>query len=288
MDGMDCMAGMADFEVDTRAVARDGRDGEYTATLSDAWEIWGPNGGYLAAIALRAAGAEAKIARPVVFSGHYLRVARFEPVQINVRALQRGRRSESFQVSLSQGGKSVLEAMVRTALPTEGLEHSSVQAPDVPDPESLPEAKELRKSRSAAGRFWNNFEIRVVDPELFNPDENAAKRPTRYHNWYRFQCANGLQDPFVDAARSLLLVDTLQWPAVWQAHRDSTFVAPSLDVTTWFHDSASDSEWLYADATSPIGAGGLIGGSARVWSRDGRLVATGGGQMLCMPAPKRA
>ena len=45
---------MGDLDRDT-AVVGDG--GRYTATLSDDWEIWGPNGGYIAAILLRAAGA---------------------------------------------------------------------------------------------------------------------------------------------------------------------------------------------------------------------------------------
>ena len=59
---------MGDLERDTRLV---GEKGRYTATLSRDWEIWGPNGGYLAAIALRAAGAEAAIQRPASFTGHF-------------------------------------------------------------------------------------------------------------------------------------------------------------------------------------------------------------------------
>jgi hypothetical protein len=49
---------MGDFERDTRV---EGGGGRYRATLSEDWRIWGPNGGYLAAIALRAVGREAAI-----------------------------------------------------------------------------------------------------------------------------------------------------------------------------------------------------------------------------------
>ena len=52
---------MGDFALDT---AVSGEDGRYTATLSHDWEIWGPNGGYVAAIALRAAGAHSRFDRP--------------------------------------------------------------------------------------------------------------------------------------------------------------------------------------------------------------------------------
>ena len=36
----------------------------YTAMVHGDWEIWGPCGGYVAAIALRAAGAESPLVRP--------------------------------------------------------------------------------------------------------------------------------------------------------------------------------------------------------------------------------
>ena len=43
--------------------------------LSRDWEIWGPNGGYIASIALRAAGAHSRFGRPVSIVGHFLGVA---------------------------------------------------------------------------------------------------------------------------------------------------------------------------------------------------------------------
>ena len=53
---------MGDLEVDTRVT---GGGGHYTADLSAAWEIWGPCGGYVAAVLLRAAGAHSDFPRPV-------------------------------------------------------------------------------------------------------------------------------------------------------------------------------------------------------------------------------
>src|SRR5688500_10807325 len=43
---------MGNLQEDTRV---EGRDGRYTAKLSPDWDFWTPNGGYLSAIALRAA-----------------------------------------------------------------------------------------------------------------------------------------------------------------------------------------------------------------------------------------
>src|SRR5262245_7545771 len=126
---------MGDLEHDTRI---EGESGRYRAQLHEAWRVWGPNGGYLAAIALRAAGAEARIPRPVAFAANFGAIARFEPVEIEVVALQRGRRAESFRVSLRQDGRTVLEALVRTAAASEGLRHEDAPAPEVPPPEALP------------------------------------------------------------------------------------------------------------------------------------------------------
>jgi len=83
-----------------------------------------------------------------------------------------------------------------------------------------------------------------------------------------------------------LLIDTMGWPAACQAHpRDSGYVAPSIDVTVQFHRLDPASEWLLVDAVAPMAMDGLIAGQARVWSTDGKLLASGGGQLLCRPIP---
>src|SRR5688500_18162516 len=96
-----------DLAFDTRPT---GSNGRYTTTLSRDWQIMGPNGGYLAAIALQAAGLEARIRRPASISCHSLAVARFEPVEIEVRILQQGRRAEAFHVAMTQGGRAIVQA----------------------------------------------------------------------------------------------------------------------------------------------------------------------------------
>src|SRR5207237_398747 len=90
------------------------------------------------AVALgRPAGAEAAIKNPATFYCQFLRVARFEAIEAAVAVVQAGRRSESIRVSLVQGGKPVLEGLLRTALPGDGIEHEAYTAPEVPAPETL-------------------------------------------------------------------------------------------------------------------------------------------------------
>jgi acyl-CoA thioesterase len=94
--------------------AVEGGGGQYTAVVSRDWEIWGPNGGYVASLALRAAGADTTIdgARPASITCQFLRPGRFEAVDIEVVSLRRTRRAEAMRVTVSQHGDQLLEAQV--------------------------------------------------------------------------------------------------------------------------------------------------------------------------------
>jgi acyl-CoA thioesterase-2 len=279
---------VGDFGIDTRV---EGAKGHYTAKLSEDWRIWGPNGGYVAAIALRAIGAEAAIKRPTSIHVHYLRVAEFGEVNVLVTPIAQGRRAESFRATVMQAGKPIIEAMVRTAAKVDGLTHDDARPAGAPLPEGLPTRAELRAQAEAQGAtqrpaysFWSNFdEIRCIDLERY-AEGRPASAP-RFREWYKLRCAEGFADPFVDAGRSLLMIDTLTWPSAVQAHTDPKFIAPSLDVNVWFHAGSPDDPWLLADAHSPLAAEGVIGTHGSTYDRSGRLLASGGGQLLCVPAP---
>src|SRR4029078_572185 len=79
-------------------------DGGGTIDLSRDWEIWGPNGGYLAAIAPRAGGGATELTRPASLSAHFRGVAEFAPVDLAVRTLRRTKRAESIAVAMTQDG----------------------------------------------------------------------------------------------------------------------------------------------------------------------------------------
>ena len=54
-----------------------------------------------------------------------------------------------------------------------------------------------------------------------------------------------------------------------------------------FHELDATSEWLLVRADAPVARDGLVGGRAEIWSESGRLLASGGQQMLCRPMPRR-
>jgi acyl-CoA thioesterase-2 len=274
---------MGDLAVDT---AVEGSDGHYLANLSRDWEIWGPNGGYLAVIALRAAGAHTPLRRPATFSCHYLGVAEFDGVDLDVRTIRGSKRAASVGVSMTQRGKPILEAHAWIVGDVEGLEHDAAPMPEVAPPDDLPNVAELvaGEERGPYPAFWSNFEER---PLAWLPrDEWESRGPSEpsLRTWFRYVPRDTFDDPFVDAGRSLLLVDTMGWPAAVRAYgNDLPFYAPSLDVTARFHAIAPESPWLLVECSSPVARDGLVASAASVWSADGQLLASGGQQMLCRP-----
>jgi acyl-CoA thioesterase II len=274
---------MGDLERDTRL---SGEGGRYTITLSEDWRIFGPNGGYMAAVALRAAGMEAAIKRPASVSCHFISVPKFEPVDVEIRAYQKGRRAESFHVAMTQQGKPVLQAIVRTAAHGPGVEHDFTRMPEAPPPESLKSFLEIWEGPVEDIPFWRNIDSRIIYAERINAEDSS--HDPNLLEWYRFQPTATFDDPFVDACRMVILMDTFTWPAGANPHpRNSReHIGVNLDVVAWFHDSTHDAEWLLCDYESPIARDGLVSGNGRVWSEDGRLLASGGAQVLCLPDPR--
>src|SRR5512134_3721814 len=103
---------MADFVEDTRIEGVPEEEGRFRATLSPKWAVWGPNGGYVAAIALRAAMSASRLPRPASFHCHFLAVGEFAPVALRVASLGGGKRAESLRVEVTQQDRMLLTATV--------------------------------------------------------------------------------------------------------------------------------------------------------------------------------
>jgi acyl-CoA thioesterase-2 len=252
----------------------------FRALVHDDWEIWGPEGGYVAAIALRAAGVASPFARPASFFCHYLSVAAFAPVDLVVTPLRSGRTVLSQQVEMTQEGRPILQAMVWSVGEVEGLVHHDLRPPAVPDPDELPSTEELRAVRPNRFKFWENFDQRPID--YFDPWPPTEAAAPLWRTWVRCTPRATFDDPWIDAARTLVVLDVLSWPAGSRPHAylEPQFIAPSLDLYAAFQHSATAEEWLLLDGHSPVADDGLLSWTGRVWTRDHQLVASGGGQAV--------
>ena len=136
-------------------------DHRFRAVLSKEWTLWGPAGGYVSAVALRAAGAASSFRRPVSYACQYLNVARFDAVELQVESLRAGRRSEALRVTMKQGEKLILTAQVWAMNGNEGMVHDFVPAPELPHPDTLKSIEQLRPERPLHP-FFLNFEQRPI------------------------------------------------------------------------------------------------------------------------------
>lgn len=272
--------------------AVEGSDGRYTAAFHKDWEIWGPNGGYVAAVALRAAGVHSSQPRPASLVCHYLGVGAFDAVDIEAVSLRTSKRAESVRVSITQKGNAIAEALVWcVADDLSGLSHDALPMPEVAKPADLKSVDQLRAEEGVPQPpfgFWRNLEERP--PNWLPWEEFVARGEFRHEmqTWMKFRPqATFENDPFVDACRSVIMIDTWQWPAASRGYKPGTLThtAPSLDLAVSFHALDPSAEWLLVNATSPYAADGLVGGRAELWSEAGVLLATGGQQMLCRPLP---
>jgi acyl-CoA thioesterase II len=268
---------MGDFAVDTAVT---GSEGRYRATLSSDWDVWGPVGGYRAAICLRAMGAASRFQRAATFACHFLGTGRFGECDIEVTVLTAGKRAESLRATMLQDGKAILEAWAwLTAPDMRGFEHEMTAMPQVPRAEELKGFQDLADNYADWYPFWRHVEGRPVV-------WSEAKGPPIWHTWMRMLQNSQPHDPFVEAGRAVMWIDLVMWNAALPPHGyPPAYIAPNLDLTVQFHSGAPEAEWLLCDGHAPIATAGLVGGNGRVWSPDGRLLATGTSQLICRPNP---
>ena len=171
---------MANFLDDTQVEGIDGESERCRAALSPSWAVWGPNGGYVAAIALRAAMARSRLPRPASFHCDFLAVGEFAPVEIRVRSLGGGKRAESLRVEVVQQDRLLLTAtawMVDDGL--EGFEHDFAAAPPVPAPGALRSYGDLAGKEYAEWYpIWRSIEGRPVRWRAW-PDRAWPRRTRR-------------------------------------------------------------------------------------------------------------
>lgn len=267
--------------------AVEGDEGRYVAEVSRDWEIWGPNGGYMAALALRAVGAHSGRVRPASISVQFLRPGRFEPIELEVQTVRGTRRADCVHVVARQGGDEIVTAQAWAIDEVEGMEHHHAPIPVATPPEATPTVQERlaaagRADEAPSFRFWENMEGRPLD--WVDDWEHRTAGDPETGGWYRFTPEATSPDPWVDAARSVILVDTFTWPAATRAHAGPLpFIAPSLDLNVQLLHDTSDSPWLLAVGQAPVAHRGTIGCYGRVWTADGRLAAMGTGTCLCTP-----
>jgi acyl-CoA thioesterase-2 len=203
------------------------------------------------------------------------------PIVYDVERMRDGRSFSARRVVARQHGRPIYFMTVSFQVPEEGFDHQD-RMPEVPAPADCPELAEQLRARSPRHaevwiREWSALELRTVGDSRPGGELEAADQPARSRLWIRV--GGVLADDelahkaaFTYASDMTLLGSTLVPHGV--AVASPQVQSASLDHTVWFHRPFRADEWLLYDQASPSASGGRGLAVGRLFSRDGRLVAS--------------
>ena len=238
-------------------------DGRYGATVDPAWRVERPNGGYVAAIVLRAVTAELDddTRPPRSLTIHYLRPPEHGPAEVEVTVERSGRRMTSLSARLRQGDRTLALALVAAGQRQAGtFDHDESPMPDVPPPDEL----EAPPPPPFPVPIRENFEIRqALGPASFSGGDTALTG-----GWIR------LKDPAPVDAEYLAQVADAWVPAAFGVLEGRAGGLPTVDLTVHFRQTpVSEDPWLLVRFRTRLAAEGYLEEDGRIWDREGRLLA---------------
>jgi acyl-CoA thioesterase len=255
------------FEFDLATAVLPTSDG-FSVTIDPGWTVGNrPNGGYLLALATRAALTAAGQPHPLAVSCHYLAPPSTGPAELEVRLLRSGRSVSSAGVTLLQEGQACLEALVSAGRLEPDAEpdwRADSGPPELPPPEEcLPGQPELPTRDGVRVAILERVDVRV-DPgtagwAIGQPDGRLESR-----GWVRF--SDG-RPP--DPLGLLLAVDVLA-PSIYGL--GIVGWAPTLALSFYLRDLPSPG-WLRCAARGRLLQGGWFDEEVEVWDERDRLVA---------------
>ncbi|HEY4096939.1 MAG TPA: thioesterase family protein, partial [Baekduia sp.] len=255
---------IADFDRDT-AVAAAG-DGVWSATISDQWAVpRGPNGGYIAAMVLRAL--EAQVADPVraprSLTLHYLRPPATGPCTLHVTVERAGRSLTSLSARLIQDERTMVVALGAFAADFPSVADYATPAPDVgPPPAQLQTAP--------AELDLPPIALRAAIAPRFGAEPFTGSDEAVAGGWLR------LAEPRIaDAAALAFYADA--WLPTPFARLSGPAPAPTVDLTIHFrtrlpHPGMAPEDPVLARFTSSTSHGGFFEEDGEIWAPDGTLL----------------
>ena len=205
------------------------------------------------------------------------------PIVYDVDDVRDGRSFATRRVLARQHGHPIFGMTTNFQVPEDGLDHQDRMPPVVPPEECVDLVQASRPGAENGGdpeeweREWAALDVRWVGDSRPGGVFYDEDHPARTQLWMR---VNGRlpddrlvhQAAFTYASDLSLLAATL----VPHGQRISspTMQAASLDHAVWFHRPFRADEWFLYDQTSPSASGGRGLAVARVFTQDGRLVAS--------------
>ena len=246
-------------------------------------------GGQVAAQSLMAAIRTAGVGFTVHSMHSYFLLAGdpMAPIVYDVQRIRDGRSFQTRRVAARQHGRDIYYLTANFQVHEDGYDHQDAMPAALPADEGIDMLALMAKGKEGEGaalaREWAAVEIRAVGNSLFGMEPDA-KRPAQQRVWLKI-AADLPEDPNVHLGAFTWASDISLLGASLAAHTlDSSRVQmASLDHTIWFHRPFRADEWWLYDQESPSAENGRGLSLGRVFSSDGRLVATVAQQGIIRP-----
>jgi acyl-CoA thioesterase len=239
--------------------------GRYAATIDPGWWIErGPNGGYLAAIVLRAVLAEVgePARRPRSMTLHYLRPPVEGPCEVQVVVERAGRGLTTVTARLSQSGRDCILGLVALGLDRPGPELHDHPAPEVEGPDRVaPRAPDTTGGPDIP--FRRRYDLRPALGSLpFTAGPEALTG-----GWIRTVDHDPVDDVLVAAI-------TDAWPPAVFSRVDAPIGVPTVELTIHFRGAPPGAPgWCLGRFRTQEATAGYLDEHGEVWAEDGTLLA---------------
>lgn len=274
---------MSDSFATASAVVPDGRDGSartWHADVDPDWSISGrPNGGYLMALAARAALAHLAADRadeggesddgvvPLATTGAFAAPSPFGPATVTTDVVRRGRTVSLVRARVASGGTTSLEVLVTAGRPGDG----PPTVPGPPPPDVPPREACIRLPRTAPGGM--DVPILAVldqrlDPATLGFGLGKPSGAGELRGW--LATVDGTD---VDPVGLVMAVDCYP-PAVFELPQVEPSWVPTLQLSAFVRAVPAPGPLRVRTVARSVG-GGMVDETTDVWDSTGRLVAVG-------------
>ncbi len=245
--------------------------GRYGVDVSGNWSVpTGPNGGYVAALILRAltAAVDDPSRAPRSLTIHYLSAAREGPAEVAVTVERTGRSLTSLTARLVQGARLIAIATAAFSASRDGVEFCDLTMPSIPGPEHY-RAPRIPEGALPIARRWDT-RWAIGRPRSPLDPGPAADRAVA-GGWIRLP-----EQQAIDAIVAAAITDAWMPPVFSKV--DEMIAVPTVDLTIHFRtalplaDLAADAFVLAVFRTNVI-AEGFLEEDGEVWAPDGTLIA---------------
>ncbi len=267
---------MTRFDDDT-ALTQVG-NGQYMGEAPEGWRVGrGVNGGYLAAVTLRAMllALDDPTRHPRSLTLHYLEPLDAGPYTARVVVERAGRSFATVSARLLQNGYTCVLAAGAFATPRRSVELSELRMPNVTPPPDATRGERFAEAPAFAGNYDNHWALGDMP---FSGSEHA-----RAGGWMR------LAEPRVADAIAVAAFTDAWVPSIFPRLTGPAGV-PTIDLTIHFRadlplPNARPDDYYLGVFSSRLARNGFFEEDGEIWSRNGVLLAQS--RQLALMPPER-